>query len=333
CAAPVAFVAGWALITSSAFTVAAQKQDFQQADIHRWGVVTLFHGLPSDQVRAIAQDPDGSILFGTDAGLARYDGKRVQKLAADGLLADRINALFVDERRTLWVASESAPRRFQKEKAEPIAETAGKPIDSISRSKGGIVLTSRLGVIFVCHIVEESPLKVELIGPEGHDLLNVESTGNQQTPLQLTGAIDGDADALLVATLGRGLIRARIDGSGGDTSEVLSRPRPFFVEALMRDRSGRVWMGAQTAPSGSGLYDATDLLHPSIVEAAPGTVMTLCAGADDCIWAGTSERGVFCLRNGRVVSHQTFSNTAGGLRSDRIHAVFVDREGVVWFGT
>jgi len=29
--------------------------------LHQWGAVTLFHGLPSDRVHAIAQDTDGSM--------------------------------------------------------------------------------------------------------------------------------------------------------------------------------------------------------------------------------------------------------------------------------
>src|SRR5687768_9581924 len=44
--------------------------------LHQWGAVTLFHGLPSNSVRAIAQDADGVMWFGTDGGLAKYDGRR-----------------------------------------------------------------------------------------------------------------------------------------------------------------------------------------------------------------------------------------------------------------
>ena len=32
-------------------------------------------------------------------------------------------------------------------------------------------------------------------------------------------------------------------------------------------------------------------------------------------------------------SDLTFDGTAGGLRSDHVYAIFVDREGVIWFGT
>src|SRR5262249_57861014 len=44
----------------------------QSPNLHQWGAVTLFHGLPSEHVRAIAQDRDGALWFGTDVGLATY---------------------------------------------------------------------------------------------------------------------------------------------------------------------------------------------------------------------------------------------------------------------
>src|SRR5207253_8663185 len=40
-------------------------------NLHQWGAVTLFHGLPSDRVHAIAQTPDGAMWFATDGGLAK----------------------------------------------------------------------------------------------------------------------------------------------------------------------------------------------------------------------------------------------------------------------
>src|SRR5262245_13990717 len=42
------------------------------SNLHQWGAVTLFHGLPSNHVRAIAQDGEGVMWFGTDGGLAKY---------------------------------------------------------------------------------------------------------------------------------------------------------------------------------------------------------------------------------------------------------------------
>ncbi|HYW73194.1 MAG TPA: hypothetical protein VE961_19355, partial [Pyrinomonadaceae bacterium] len=41
-------------------------------NLHQWGAVTSFHGLPSDRTHAIAQTEFGVTWFATDGGLARY---------------------------------------------------------------------------------------------------------------------------------------------------------------------------------------------------------------------------------------------------------------------
>src|SRR2546430_17385155 len=70
--------------------------------LHQWGAVTLFHGLPSDRVHAIAQGRDGAMWFGTETGLAKFDGRRTQTMTEGGLPAGRILALQSDKDRALW---------------------------------------------------------------------------------------------------------------------------------------------------------------------------------------------------------------------------------------
>src|SRR5258705_11607882 len=74
----------------------------QPTNLHQWGAVTLFHGLPSNRVRALAEGKDGTMWFGTDAGLARYDGRRTQAVTAQDLPAGRVLALKYDEADVLW---------------------------------------------------------------------------------------------------------------------------------------------------------------------------------------------------------------------------------------
>ena len=49
-------------------------------------------------------------------------------------------------------------------------------------------------------------------------------------------------------------------------------------------------------------------------------------------YPGTDGRGVFRVSQSKT-QRFTFDGTAGGLRSDHVYAIFLDREGVIWFGT
>src|SRR5512145_449841 len=71
--------------------------------LHQWGAVTLFHGLPSDRVRAIAQTSDGAMWFGTETGLAKFDGRRTQTINDPALPRGRILALHVDRDGAMWI--------------------------------------------------------------------------------------------------------------------------------------------------------------------------------------------------------------------------------------
>jgi signal transduction histidine kinase/ligand-binding sensor domain-containing protein len=51
------------------------------------------------------------------------------------------------------------------------------------------------------------------------------------------------------------------------------------------------------------------------------------------LWLGTKANGAFLFRENEQVARYTLENTAGGLRSNEILSIFIDRENVIWFGT
>lgn len=81
-------------------------------------------GLPSDDVRAIAEDAHGAIWLGTGRGLVRLDlehGLHETWTSADGLSGDTVNALAFDADGALWVGTLRGVTRFDPRapRAEP----------------------------------------------------------------------------------------------------------------------------------------------------------------------------------------------------------------------
>src|SRR4030095_11951137 len=100
-------------------------------NLHQWGAVTSFHGLPSDRTHAIAQTDFGVTWFATDGGLARYDGRRTNAINAEGLPPGRVLALKTDASRALWIATGKGAARSWNGKFDAVPETAGKVITAI----------------------------------------------------------------------------------------------------------------------------------------------------------------------------------------------------------
>ncbi|MET0645963.1 MAG: two-component regulator propeller domain-containing protein [Pyrinomonadaceae bacterium] len=301
--------------------------------------MTLFHGLPSDQVRAVAQDAEGVMWFGTDAGLARYDGRRVQSVTTEGLAGPRVRALAVGPDGALWVGADGGAyvRPPGSQEFRRVEETRGKSVLAVVAPRPGRALFSTAdGLVYGCvlepnGLLSASPVAMQLTA----------ATGKTQ-PIEVSSVLLLD-EAVVVGTRGRGLMTIEGDMSGlrGEAKESAARPRAFYVEALARDSAGALFFGAKTSGADSGIFkvevgsEKSEVsLRPSkVAGVATGKVTALAAGPDAEMYAGTEARGVFRLKNGRVVERFTFAGTAGGLRSDTVNAVFVDREGVVWFGT
>ena len=317
-------------------------------NLHQWGAVTLFHGLPSDRVRAIAQDADGALWFGTDNGLAKYDGRRTQTVLIEGLNASRVLALQFEESGALWIGTDAGAARLANGQFQVIAETKEQTVTAILLpERGRALLATDNGVVYECRVVsvEDDANRASSSfnsrgegGPTVREAFSVRAlpetaltSADSERPglLHLTSLAQGTNGVVYTGTRSRGVLALE----NGAVRELNSRPRAFFVEAVEQDADGALWIGARAKGADSGLYLARDVLRPSKIGNGIGTVNAIKRGAGDDLWVGTDGQGALLVRGGRIVERFTFAGTAGGLRSDQISAVFVDREGVVWFGT
>ena len=66
-------------------------------------------GLPTNGIRALAQDADGFLWLGTEAGLVRFDGvefRTFDRNSTPALKATDVTALFVDNVNRLWIGTD-----------------------------------------------------------------------------------------------------------------------------------------------------------------------------------------------------------------------------------
>ncbi|PYS99763.1 MAG: hypothetical protein DMF63_09660 [Acidobacteria bacterium] len=208
-------------------------------NFHQWGSVTVFNGLPSDSVRAIAQTTDGVMWFGTDNGLARFDGRRVQTIQLGRSASDRVLALALESTGELWVGTDSGAYVLMHGEFVPVVGTENIGITAILIESGAGFLGTDAGLV----------LKIPAGGSSAFQIYTPPLVGDDGAPVTISCLIKDD-QRLLAATTGKGVIEI------GDTSGVEFRttPRPLFVRALVKANDRRLWFGTDAAKGASGVY-------------------------------------------------------------------------------
>jgi signal transduction histidine kinase len=284
----------------------------------------MFHGLPSSNVRAIAQDHDGILWFGTDSGLVRYDGVRLERVVLEPSSVG-VHSLAVDSKGRLWVGTDAGALLRRPQGTLPVPRTEGHRILAILPDAEGVVwLSSDQGAVFTCTSRDDGALDVTRLGPEQSERLRPRGQAALALP-----ALGRRGSTALVGTRGRGLLSVR----AAEVTEATDPPGPFFVTAMIGDDAGRVFLGTETSGAGRGVFELREKRASALdVRTGPVSALALDVRGGD-LWVGTRANGLFRIRAGRALENLTLGNTGGGLHSNRVLALFADRDGVVWVGT
>lgn len=315
-------------------------------NLHRWGAVTLFHGMPSDRVNAIVEDAQGLMWFGTDNGLVRYDGRNVESVPGEASLPSRrVLVLRLDVGGNIWIGTDAGAAHWRDDRLDVLEETRGHAINSIAvTNQNEVLLVTQRGEIF--HYTgadsgqissessqaksQTSSLKLVKLDPSTNPA-QLKTPNPTEDALPLLAADRAASGIWAIGSGGRGLLLHQ----GKDLREAdVKSPRPFFVASVFAV-GDQLWLGEYANPRTGGvwLYSSAKMRRLPVETEAVKTI----GGGGGELWVGTNRRGAFLLKpegdDAKLVEHLTFENTAGGLRSNQINAVFRDREGVVWFGT
>ena len=278
--------------------------------------------------------------FGTETGLAKFDGRRTQTINDPALPVGRILALQSDREGALWIGTESGVVRFNAGEFTKANETSDQVVNAIFIGESGApLIATEKGRVYECRarivtttmsgVNDDERTTTSRTVIDTRELLNqpLESAErNQPGPLSITSIVSS-GDRVFVGTLSRGVLEI----ANGAVKESQSRPAAFYINALERDKEGKLWAGARAKREEPGTLSGNDPANLKRHEAPTGPVMTLELIGDE-MWVGTDGRGIFRISPEKV-QRFTFDGTAGGLRSDHIYAIFPDREGVIWFGT
>ncbi len=257
--------------------------------------------------------------FGTDNGLARFDGRRIQNYSPGGPETERILSIQASVSGGLWIGTQAGAYIYSDNGFYLVVGTKDVGITSIMIGSE-VYLGTDTGMI----------MRVKGDSVANHSAENISSTpitSNDGSSAVVTGLIETDGN-VFAATSGGGVINI-------GNSQTTGRPgirTPLFVNSIAKKENGKLWLGSDAATGLSGLFqEGRDSAFLRI--AIPTSRVLALQNDDSGLWVGTERFGLFHVADSKVKKAYTFENTSGGLRSNTIFTLFTDREGVLWIGT
>ncbi len=312
-------------------------------------------GLPQDMVSAVAERPDGYMVFGTQEGLLRFDGTVFTLHDSRGpfpLPYTHIQCLLQAPDSTLWLGTARGLVRWRGGAFTAWNREHGLPDNVVNAlapdTAGGVWVGTNCGLArfdgagFQTFDADSglpaTMIKALLVDEEGalwagtsHGLARRSGLRFESVPMsdglphRSVTALAGGRDGSLWVGTPHGLGRLR-DGAWRIYGPADGLPSGA-ITALREDRDGVLWIGTE----GAGL---ARLARGRAAAAHIGkrldhaTIMALHEDSRGDLWIATFGDGVHRLRQGIFVT----TSTAEGLDNSSVTTVLATRDGAVWVG-
>jgi len=338
-------------LTTSAYALDPSRS-LPQYILDSWQVK---EGLPQNTVQAITQTKDGYLWFGTQEGLARFDGVQFtvfDRRNTPALQSHYVLSLLENSAGQLWVGTNGGLALYENGKFSKFTKP-NAPSDEYIRSLyldprnrlwigtdlGGLNLyqggrfsayTTKNGLshnfIRTTYMDRSGTLWA---GTDGGGL-NRMTNGKWQVDPAVTnsfiGAILEDSNGTLwVGTLGGGLF-LRQNGQWR-TFTVNDKLPNNFIRCLYQDRQGAMWIGTE-----GGLVRYYNGRWETLTNAnglASPFIWSLCEDHEGSLWIGTFGGGLNRLKDPKFLT----ITAKQGLADDDAWSVYGEPDGTMWIGT
>jgi ligand-binding sensor domain-containing protein/serine phosphatase RsbU (regulator of sigma subunit) len=301
--------------------------------------LTIADGLPNSNVTAIAQDARGFLWFGTQDGLARYDGTRMTVYRPSdndpqSVSSGYITSLALDSSGKLWIGTS--------EHGVNLYDPETDRFERIGSGKGGLTSEG------VTAIVRDAKNRIWFAMGEGglnrYDMATKTIIAYVAKPLDLPiTAINADREGnLWLGTASGTVLRWNPDNDRATASFLpdVDSARATSITAILARSNGQVWIGTDN----EGLYR----LDPTTKQVAryrsdPNDWSTISEDhigvmVEDLhhtLWIGTGNGLDQMADSGRVIRYQHDPNDPDNptnLAFPQVESLFQDAGGVMWVG-
>jgi ligand-binding sensor domain-containing protein len=284
--------------------------------------------LPSKNVQSAFQDSEGWMWFGTDKGVARFNGAEFKSSAVAGsafelVAGEDVRSITEDRNGTIWIATARGLRRITKG-----GEDCGPAID-VQDPRQVFVDSGNTVWVAGAHGLSRF---------DGRDLIPF--AHSRELPSDDVRALAQDTSGSLWIATAKGV--SIFEGeklvsfqhwreSHGARSQSEDQSSVVDVRSIFVDTAGRIWLATA---SDLLLVEKGSVQRPAI-ETMRSTIGPQ-AGGPHAIGADLSGRMWFAVDAGGVIVYDPArheSQRVSFLERDHVAAIFTSREGNVWFAT
>ncbi|MFC4870811.1 hybrid sensor histidine kinase/response regulator transcription factor [Negadavirga shengliensis] len=354
---PCAHLFSWSLflfVVISAFPLSAQESNAFLKFTH----YTTKEGLPQNSVLAVCQDQLGYLWFGTDDGLARFDGYQFRIFRHDPTLPHSINnnvirGMVLDKFHRIWIGTEGGGINI----FDPYTE-AFTPFEQVHEDKAGIYSKK---ISSLCKDDQDNIW----VGTNGAGIYRISGFESMTTP----GTVDSYFERLhiqafqrhntileddkiwsvykdkssniWIGTLEGGAYRI-LNGTGQLEHVGLEYEgrAVHSVKSFYEDTKGNFWIGTEKygvllkKKYGSG-FSPFALPETKMSFQQPDFNITgFKEDQHGDLWIGTLGRGLFVYHteSGHITHYGDKASDPYSLNGNSVYTVFEDRSGNMWLG-
>jgi hypothetical protein len=267
--------------------------------------------LAGNNVRAILQDKEGAIWFGTNGGVSRFEGESWKTYTTkDGLAGNWVDAIIQDKEGAIWFGTDNGVNRFEGESWRTYTQK-----DRLANNYVRAIIQDKEGAIWVG--TYDGVSRFDGVGWKTYTTKDGLADGWVNAILQ-------DKEEAIWFGIGGGV--SRFDGESWRTYTQKDGLADNWARAIIQDKEGAIWFGTYVGVSRFDekswkTYTQNDGL-------ANNDVWTILQDKEETIWFGT-DNGVSRFDG---VGWKTYT-TKDGLASNYVQAIMQDKEGAIWFGT
>ena len=293
-------------------------------DDYRYRNITMNDGLTANAVRNIVQDKYGFIWFGTDNGLCRYDGRKVQPYRIAGLgINQYVSALMAGD-EGLYVGTQKGVflLRFDGQAFERLPMDIHSTVTYLSKDKEGSLWVSTMEQGVWC-LMADSKIR-------HYDFKEVDGFISQVY-------IDRDNQIWTVTNRREPVVQRLNRLHDRFEPQKLRFDGSYNALRMLQTSDGRLWFG--TWENGLLLMHDDGRLEQVLSPAVAKTgshIHTLFERSNDCIYIGCDD-GVVCFNPKTREIHRGMMDMQGSegnsIANRFVYSITSDTEGGLWMGS